>query len=156
MCLLALATAAQTPSQPNASASPTFVSLGLYYNRPQAADTCRVFYPKSNSDAWREGYPLVYDAREPQYRGSLVQLQPATTYEVRLEAGSDKVTLQARTWSEQFPIGKTTILTGVPLPGFNDDFTGAAPDIGAFENGAPPLRFGRQSAPGFQRAPWER
>jgi hypothetical protein len=44
---------------------------------------------------------------------------------------------------------------GVRLPGFNDDFTGAAPDIGAFETGLPPLRFGREMAPGFARAPWE-
>jgi hypothetical protein len=44
---------------------------------------------------------------------------------------------------------------GVRLPGFNDDYTGAAPDIGAFENGLPPLRFGREMAPGFSRAPWE-
>jgi len=45
---------------------------------------------------------------------------------------------------------------GVRIPGFNDDFAGAAPDIGAFENGRPPLRFGREMAPGFERAPWER
>ncbi|HEX6986203.1 MAG TPA: hypothetical protein VF170_12555, partial [Planctomycetaceae bacterium] len=45
---------------------------------------------------------------------------------------------------------------GVRLPGFNDDFTGAAPDIGAYETGRPALRFGREAAPGFQRAPWER
>jgi hypothetical protein len=45
--------------------------------------------------------------------------------------------------------------TGVRLPGFNDEFSGAAPDIGAFENGQPPLRFGREMAPGFSRAPWE-
>ena len=44
---------------------------------------------------------------------------------------------------------------GVRLPGFNDDFTGAASDIGAFETGRPPLRFGREMAPGFARAPWE-
>jgi len=44
---------------------------------------------------------------------------------------------------------------GVRLPGFNDDFAGAAPDIGAFENGRPALRFGREMAPGFARAPWE-
>jgi len=44
---------------------------------------------------------------------------------------------------------------GVRLPGFNDDYQGAAPDIGAFENGNPPLRFGREAAPGFTRAPWE-
>ena len=44
---------------------------------------------------------------------------------------------------------------GVRLPNFNDDYQGAAPDIGAFENGNPPLRFGREAAPGFARAPWE-
>jgi len=44
---------------------------------------------------------------------------------------------------------------GARLPGFNDDFQGAAPDIGAFENGNGPLRFGREAAPGFTRAPWE-
>jgi hypothetical protein len=45
---------------------------------------------------------------------------------------------------------------GVRLPGFNDEYSGAAPDIGAFENGLPPPRFGREMAPGFARAPWER
>ncbi len=45
--------------------------------------------------------------------------------------------------------------TGVRLPGFNDEYSGAAPDKGAFENGLPPLRFGREMAPGFVRAPWE-
>ena len=44
---------------------------------------------------------------------------------------------------------------GVRLPGFNDDFTGAAPDIGTFETGLPPLRFGREMPPDFKRAPWE-
>jgi len=44
---------------------------------------------------------------------------------------------------------------GVRLPGFNDDYQGSAPDIGAFENGNPPLRFGREAAPDFTRAPWE-
>ena len=44
---------------------------------------------------------------------------------------------------------------GARLPNFNDEYKGAAPDIGAFENGNPPLRFGREAAPGFARAPWE-
>jgi hypothetical protein len=44
---------------------------------------------------------------------------------------------------------------GVRLPGFNDDYSGAAPDIGAFENGRPALGFGREMAPGFSRPPWE-
>lgn len=44
---------------------------------------------------------------------------------------------------------------GARLPGFNDDYQGKGPDIGAFENGRPPLRFGRQAASDDQRAPWE-
>ena len=44
---------------------------------------------------------------------------------------------------------------GALLPGFNDEYRGAAPDIGAFETGMPPLRFGREMAPGFTRPPWE-
>jgi len=45
--------------------------------------------------------------------------------------------------------------SGIPIPNFNDDFTGKAPDLGAFEVGRPPLRFGRH-ANGAQLAPWER
>jgi hypothetical protein len=44
---------------------------------------------------------------------------------------------------------------GEILPGFNDDYRGKAPDLGAFENGGAPLRFGREAAPGFRPAPWE-
>jgi len=44
---------------------------------------------------------------------------------------------------------------GARLPGFNDGHTGEAPDIGAFETGLAPLRFGREMAPGFSRGPWE-
>jgi hypothetical protein len=33
---------------------------------------------------------------------------------------------------------------GVRLPNFNDDFTGAAPDMGAHEAGKPAMKFGRQ------------
>ena len=53
------------------------------------------------------------------------------------------------------PVPNPAIDRGVRLPGFNDDYAGAGPDIGAFENGRPALRFGREMAPGFARAPWE-
>src|SRR5205814_2257055 len=53
------------------------------------------------------------------------------------------------------PAKNPAIDKGVHIAGFNDDFTGAAPDIGAYETGMPPLRFGRESAPGFTRPPWE-
>ena len=44
---------------------------------------------------------------------------------------------------------------GALIPGFNDDYTGKAPDLGAFEVGRPPLRFGRR-AHSTVWAPWEK
>jgi hypothetical protein len=69
-----------------------------------------VSYHAAGAAEWRQGYPLVYDAREHQYRGSLVLLQPDTAYEIRLDAGDAPVTFTARTRSETFPVGKTTFL----------------------------------------------
>jgi hypothetical protein len=40
------------------------------------------------------------------------------------------------------------------IPNFNDDYSGKGPDLGAFEVGKPPLKFGRQ-ANSKQWAPWE-
>ena len=47
---------------------------------------------------------------------------------------------------------------GILIPGFNDDFKGAAPDLGAFEAGAPPLEFGRRAYLRYDEgwAPWEK
>src|SRR5690349_13181481 len=103
--------AAVASAADNARAVPTFESLGLYYDRAPAADGCRVHYRAAGSADWREGYPLVYDAREKQYRGSLVLLKPDTEYEIRLEAGGDRVDFKGRTLSEVFPVGKTTYLS---------------------------------------------
>jgi hypothetical protein len=57
---------------------PTFESLGLYDNRAIAQGPSLVRYRTAQATAWREGYPLVYDQRERQYRGSLVGLRPNT------------------------------------------------------------------------------
>lgn len=88
----------------------TFESLGLYYNRPTASGACTVKYRTAVAAEWKEGYPLVYDAREKQYRGSLVGLRPDTPYRIQLSAGGEKVDFDARTRSESFPIGKATDL----------------------------------------------
>src|SRR5680860_1146974 len=47
--------------------------------------------------------------------------------------------------------------SGIPLSGFNDNFYGEAPDLGAFEVGSPPLQFGRRAYLDYNedRAPWE-
>jgi hypothetical protein len=110
--LLAVSTPLLRSAGADARAVPTFESLGLYYNHPSDAGLCDVRYRTAGSSEWRAGQALVYDAREHQYRGSLVGLRPDTEYEVRLEVNKRAIDLKARTRNEQFPIGKTTHLPG--------------------------------------------
>ena len=111
LSLLLFTAAAARAEGPAARAVPTFESLGLYYDTPVAPAGCTVRYRPAGAGAWREGYPLVYDAREHQYRGSLVGLKANTAYDIRLEAGGRREEFQARTRNDDFPIGKTTYLT---------------------------------------------
>ena len=76
----------------------------------------------------------------------------------RIQWGRVQFTRDGREFAITDPMGPVknpAIDAAARLPGFNDEFGGQAPDIGAFENGLPPLRFGREMAPGFARAPWE-
>ena len=70
---------------------------------------------------------------------------------VQIRRGDRTVTITDPVVTVPNPI----IDAGVLIPGFNDDFTGEAPDLGAFERGTPPLRFGRRADPDFKLAPWE-
>src|SRR5512140_3576062 len=65
----------------------TFASIGLYWTPAGGADgkTCRVRYRPAGAPAWRDAPPLWFDRRIGEYRGSIVQLQSGTAYEVRLE-----------------------------------------------------------------------
>ena len=50
------------------------------------------FREEGGADAWRQGLDLWFDARNGEYRGSLVELEPGTAYEVKLtlSAGCDR------------------------------------------------------------------
>ncbi|HEY3145709.1 MAG TPA: hypothetical protein VGJ75_05130 [Dongiaceae bacterium] len=99
----------------------TFESIGVYWRSnvpPSGTDDgdCRIEFRAKGTGKWREGLPLWYDAKGSEYRGSLVGLQPGTTYEIRLTLGNGtSETLEAATWSEHPPIAKT-----VHLPEFSD------------------------------------
>jgi len=60
-------------------------------------------------------------------------------------AGFDPVTL---TGTFQLAPGSSGAGTGEVIPNFSDGFTGAAPDMGAHQRGAPPMRFGVKAWPG--------
>jgi hypothetical protein len=54
-------------------------------------------------------------------------------------------------------VANPAVDAGAVIPGFNDDFAGRAPDLGAFEQGRPPLQFGRRAGLRWDEgwAPWE-
>ena len=98
-------------------AIPTFHCLGLYWS-PEggAADQeVAVRYRKHGTPDWNEALPMRYhpipktDEDMADYRGSIVHLAPATTYEIQLTLVGTQTSanLSATTWSEDFPVGET-------------------------------------------------
>jgi hypothetical protein len=103
-----------------ASAVPTFSSIGVYWSGSggSASTVCTIQYrPAGSSEGYKFGMPLVFDSRavggrpSNEYRGSLVNLTPGTSYEILLTAGSATATITTSTWSENFPVSSTTTLS---------------------------------------------
>jgi hypothetical protein len=94
----------------------TFESAGLYWKPPSNPGSagCDVSYRKRGESAWKDGMALWYDSRNAECRGSLVNLAPGSTYEVRFAMPGKAPVAQTtvKTWSEQFPIAKTVQVTG--------------------------------------------
>ncbi|MDZ4200410.1 MAG: right-handed parallel beta-helix repeat-containing protein [Kiritimatiellia bacterium] len=92
----------------------TFECIGLYWAPDDTAGgDAQVRYRQPGEDVWRKGLPLWYAAMDGEYRGSLVGLQPGTTYEIELTLSSgSKASLTTSTRDERLPIGKTTHLPG--------------------------------------------
>jgi PKD repeat protein len=68
----------------------TYQSIGLYWKPASGADSTKatVRFREQGQSAWREGHELWWDTRNDEYRGSLVELKPDTTYEVQLKIGA--------------------------------------------------------------------
>ena len=91
-------------------AVPTFHSIGLYFSPKSGGEDnpCHVHYKILGERGWKQGQDLWFDARNGEYRGSLVNLIPGVTYKVRLtleKTGKSRRVI-ATTWKEQFPIGE--------------------------------------------------
>lgn len=95
---------------------PTFHCLGIYWTPPGGAADKQVLirYRQKGGSEWKEGLAMKYHPIEKtekdltDYRGSIVHLQPATTYEIQLtlERTETKATFTGTTWSEKFPEGE--------------------------------------------------
>ncbi len=100
-----------SPQSATPRAVSTFESIGLYWTPTDGGETkvCAVHYRAPGEQTWREALPLWFDKRIGEYRGSIVQLHSATSYEVRLElaGGGSKGEVKVTTWNEAFPIAKT-------------------------------------------------
>ena len=60
------------------SAVSTFHSIGLYWSPAGGGESnaARVEFRAAGSAGWRRGLDLWFDARNGEYRGSLVELEP--------------------------------------------------------------------------------
>ncbi len=98
---------AQTSEKP--TAVPTFECIGLYWKAPPAdPGVCETSYRPAGTRVWKEALPLWYDSRNQEYRGSIINLKPGTTYDIKFQLrGTAKIaSLQVQTWPQAFPVGK--------------------------------------------------
>lgn len=109
-----------------AFAIPTFHCLGLYWSPDggTAGKEVAVRYRRQGEADWRQALPMRYnpipgtDNDLADYRGSIVHLAPATTYEVELTLAGTQTSARvtAATWSEQFPAGETVRVSDRDTP----------------------------------------
>ncbi|MFA6292391.1 MAG: right-handed parallel beta-helix repeat-containing protein [Victivallales bacterium] len=90
-------------------AVPSFISCSIYLRGlDKEEQSPSVKYRKTGSDTWLDSYPLVYDKAGKEYRGSVVNLEEDSEYELRV-AGKKGVAAAAkfRTWTSSPKIAKT-------------------------------------------------
>lgn len=93
----------------NPYAVTTYECAGIYFKTAEAGP-CKIRYKEIKAKNWSDGLDLVYDSRDGEYRGSIINLKPDTEYEVGLETSSGKSKLNLKTKSDDFLVGKVTVL----------------------------------------------
>ena len=106
----------------------TFHNISLYWSPVGGSANKKVLvqFKEVNENDWQEALPMKYNPipncginpktneryDKADYRGSIVNLTPGTTYDIELtlEGTNTVVTLQASTWSEEFPIAQTIVV----------------------------------------------
>lgn len=87
----------------------TFQCAGIYWKVGESGP-CKIRYRERSAADWKDGLDLVYDAREAEYRGSIVGLEQGKEYQAELSDNNSKVALTFKTRSDRFPVGKITVL----------------------------------------------
>ncbi len=119
VCMVLLFRTAVAGTYPEKGASqvslvPTFHCISIYWSPAQGGsdDEVSVRFREAGEKPWRVGLPLrsnpvATSECRADYRGSLVNLKPATTYEIALTLdGTDlHAECSGTTWREDFPVG---------------------------------------------------
>ncbi len=87
----------------------TYECIGLYFKSPDLGQ-CHVRFRQKGTSTWREGYPLVHDRRDNEYRGSIIGLKAGTIYDIKITVNNKSSELRCTTKNDNFPIGKITYL----------------------------------------------
>ncbi len=125
LILMTSAQAEHSKNEANAFLVPTFHCIGIYFSPAQGSAERRVLvkYRKAGQEHWNEGFPLLYHpVNTPEckadYRGSIVNLTPATTYDIALTLEGADVRTECRgaTWSENFPVASTVKVSDRDTP----------------------------------------
>lgn len=99
---------------------PTYNSLSVHVAKVGAGSgmQAHIFYRPQGTSTWHESFLPIYDAVAGEYRVSIVDLQPDTTYEVQalLETGgvvSSEGGVRATTWPSSPPIASTVSIASL-------------------------------------------
>ena len=87
----------------------TYECIGLYFKSPETSQ-CNVQFRQTGTSIWQDGYPLVHDPRDNEYRGSIVGLKSNTAYDIKINLNNKNYELTCKTKNDRFPIGKITYL----------------------------------------------
>ena len=90
---------------------PLFHSCSFYFRNP-ARPGLSVRYRRKGEGDWRKAFAPVYVKEDGMYRGSIVDLDEDTPYELSLSAGDSDVLARRefQTWRTEVPIGRTIVL----------------------------------------------
>jgi hypothetical protein len=108
-CMVAGVSISYSAGEDDFHAVATYECIGLYFKSPDLGQ-CDVRFRRDGTSAWQEGYPLVFDPRDNEYRGSIVGLQPDTSYSVEITLNGKNHELSCKTRTDSFPISKITYL----------------------------------------------